>query len=324
MSEILISAVIPAYNAEKFISACIDSVIGQTYSNWEAIIVDDGSVDDTLAIVTDYEKRDSRIKVIHQDNYGPGQARNVGIDYAKGDYVVFIDSDDVIDSDYFNILKDYSADVVFIDVDRVTSSGKLLAREYMSRYQKLSKNDFIRYQMTGKILWGGVRKAVKRDLLIRNNIRYSYNSVGEEAIYSFLLLYYSTSVAFLPKRVYKYINRPGSQSSLQIDDPLGNVAKQLKEELTKRNLYDEYGDTVNAFFITSALISLDRIAQNHDFKGYMLLAKKKRKDILSLIDSQKEIDYTHLSLKAKILYPFFLTGLVWPIYLASKINAMVR
>lgn len=323
MPEGMISAIIPAYNAEKYIGTCIDNVMGQTYNNWEAIIVDDGSVDNTFAIVKEYQNLDSRIKVIHQDNSGPGHARNTGIDIAKGEYVVFIDSDDIIHRDYFNMLKDCNSDVVFIDVDRVAPSGNLLAKEYMSRYQKLSKNDFIRYQMTGKILWGGVRKAVKRNILIENNIRYSCNSVGEEAIYSFLVLYYANSVNFLSKSVYKYINRVDSQSSLKNYDPLGNVAVQLKEELIKRNLYDEYGDTVNAFFITSALISLDRIAQGYDFEKYILLAKKKRKEILKLIDSNKAIDYTHLSLKAKILYPFFIAGLVSPIYFASKLKNIV-
>lgn len=324
MPGCLISAIVPAYNAEKYITACVESILRQTYTNWEAIVIDDGSLDNTLEIVSDYQKRDSRIKVMHQNNSGPGITRNVGIETAIGDYIVFIDSDDVIDSEYFSLLKDCDKDVVFIDVDRVTLDGKLLGRQYMSKYNNISKNDFIRYQMTGKIPWGGVRKAVKRDLLVENNIRYSSNSVGEEAIYSFLLLYYAQTISFLSKPLYRYINHPGSQSSLQNDDPLGPVTSQLKEVLLERNLYDEFGDTVNAFMITSGLISLDRIAQGHNFWEYISLAEEKRREVLRILDSKKEIDYAHLSLKAKFLYPLFMAGILSPIYFASKIKQISK
>lgn len=147
----LISVIIPVYNAENFIRRCVDSVLGQTYSKWELIPVDDGSTDSSLRILKEYEARDSRIKVIHQENAGPGLARNKGIENASGDYVVFIDSDDVITPDYFEKLSHETADVVFIDVDQVDEEFNFLHKEHMSDYKSLTKDDLLRSQMTGKI-----------------------------------------------------------------------------------------------------------------------------------------------------------------------------
>lgn len=150
-----ISVIVPVYNTEQYVERCINSVISQEFPNWELILVDDGSTDRSSGILDTYPNRDTRIKVIHQCNRGPGIARNVGIQQAKGEYIVFIDSDDVITSDYFERLSKETADVVFVDIDRVDENFQLLHEEHMSMYKALSKHDFLRCQMTGKIPWGG-------------------------------------------------------------------------------------------------------------------------------------------------------------------------
>lgn len=155
MKEQMISVIVPAYNSEMFIGKCIDSVLEQTYSNWELIAVDDGSRDNTFGILKKYAEVDSRIRVIHQENQGPGIARNIGIAEAKGNYVVFIDSDDYIEKDYFLLLSNHNEDVVFINVRNVDKDGHVLKEEYMSKNMQLTKDVILRRQMTGKIDWGG-------------------------------------------------------------------------------------------------------------------------------------------------------------------------
>ena len=91
-----VSFIIPAYQVEKYIGDCIKSILNQTKDNFEIIIVDDGSVDNTLEIIREYADRDSRITVIHQENQGVASARNVGIDIAKGEWICFVDGDDFI------------------------------------------------------------------------------------------------------------------------------------------------------------------------------------------------------------------------------------
>ena len=150
-----ISVIVPVYNASTYIGRCIESVQAQTYKKWELILVDDGSKDDSLNICSEYASKDTRIHVIHQDNAGPGIARNTGIDMANGEYIVFIDSDDYIDRAYFDLLSKHDEDVVFIDLRNYDENGKLLSIERMSEFKGLNKDSLLRKHMTGAISWGG-------------------------------------------------------------------------------------------------------------------------------------------------------------------------
>lgn len=100
----MVSIVIPVYNVEKYLRQCVDSVLAQTYRDWELILVDDGSPDSCPQICDEYASKDTRIKVIHQKNQGVSCARNIGIAAAIGEYLCFIDSDDEVHCDYLNVL----------------------------------------------------------------------------------------------------------------------------------------------------------------------------------------------------------------------------
>lgn len=100
MIEPLISIVVPVYNAEKFIEKCLNSIHTQSYTNWECIVVNDGSHDNSGIICDKYSKIDHRFKIVHKENAGVGSARNLGIDMSKGQFITFIDSDDYVDSNY--------------------------------------------------------------------------------------------------------------------------------------------------------------------------------------------------------------------------------
>ena len=106
MDEKLVSVIIPAYNIEDYIGRCLDSIISQTYKNLEIIVVDDGSRDYTGEILDNYAKKDRRIKVIHKENGGVSSARNKGIEAAEGDYIGFIDGDDLIEPEMYKTLVD--------------------------------------------------------------------------------------------------------------------------------------------------------------------------------------------------------------------------
>lgn len=319
-----ISVIIPAYNASGYIERCMDSVLSQTYKRWEMIVVNDGSADHTLDILNHYAGKDSRIQIINQENQGPGRARNTGIEAASGDYVVFIDSDDRIRGDYFEKLSKETADVVFIDIDQVDENFRVLRKEYLSEYQSLSKNDFLRSQMTGRILWGGVRKAVKLKHLMKHQIRFTRHEVGEEALYSFLLLYYAETFSFIKGPVYEYVNRMGSQSAAKDVDPLHRVGVALRDKVLQMGLYDEYADTINAFIATAAIISLDRLAGMYGRRDYRIMAGKRGKRYAQDVDSDYPVDIRHMGNKAKVLYPFLKAGYFMPIYLASRINRAGR
>lgn len=116
-SKCLISVVVPVYNVKKYLSKCVDTIIHQTYKNIEIILVDDGSTDGSGAKCDEYQKIDSRIKVIHKQNGGLSDARNVGIKNATGKYITFVDSDDYVEYDYieylYNLMRKYHTNISF-------------------------------------------------------------------------------------------------------------------------------------------------------------------------------------------------------------------
>lgn len=95
-----VSVIIPAYNAEKYLAECLDSICAQTYQNLEIIVVDDGSKDSTAAILKEYEAKDARIRGFYSQNHGVSFSRNFGIEYSTGDYVAFVDADDIVAPDF--------------------------------------------------------------------------------------------------------------------------------------------------------------------------------------------------------------------------------
>ena len=109
----LVSIIVPVYNTEKYLSKCLDSLIKQTYKNLEIILIDDSSTDNSIAICKDYQKKDERIKIYQKENGGPASARNYGLEKARGEYILFIDSDDYIDIKAVSLLIDnYSEDTL--------------------------------------------------------------------------------------------------------------------------------------------------------------------------------------------------------------------
>ena len=315
----MISVIVPVYNAEQYINRCVNSILTQTYSDWELILVDDGSIDNSLAQIKHYED-DKRVRIIHQENCGAGDARNRGIECITGDYVVFVDSDDYLEPDYFKLLSNHHEDIVFIDVNRRDISGRIIAEERLSVLKDKSKDDIIRGQMTGQILWGGVRKAVRRSLLERNNIRYSNHKVGEEAIYSFLLLYYAQDYSFISRPVYNYEIHSNSLSQTTDDDPWGPVANSLKETVIKLGCYKQYADSLNAFIITAAIVSLSKVASSLSFREFRKIAYTRMRATNAMIDSTYPTDYKHMNAKARILLPFIKLKLYSAVFLAAKIR----
>lgn len=318
-----ISVIIPVYNAEKYVSRCISSVKAQTFSDWQMILVDDGSKDKSLEICQKYAGADNRIHVIHQENVGPGIARNVGLDYAKGKYVVFIDSDDYIEKEYFQLLSEHDEDVVYIDVRNVDEDGCVLKEEYMSSNKGLSLDSILRRQMTGNISWGGVRKCLKIKVIQENNIKYTNHKIGEEAIYSFQALWYAKSVAFIEQPLYNYVQRSDSQSHLRLDDPWGGAALAMKEKVTEMGLYPTFANTINAFFLTASACSANCLAKNYTFATYLKKVKDCRHRLHETIDRKYPIDKESMSLKARIVGWLLQHGFYMSVWILAKVREIL-
>lgn len=178
-----VSIIIPVYNSEKYISKCLDSVINQTYKNIEILVINDGSKDNSINILSEYEKKDSRIIVIDKENEGVAKTRNMGIKKATGDYIMFIDNDDFIDSDYVETyLKNTDYDIVIGSYKRTDINGEILFKYNLNEDSIWSKY----------IVLAPWAKLYKKDFLIKNNIEFLNYGIGED-VYFNLLCYSKTN-----------------------------------------------------------------------------------------------------------------------------------
>lgn len=213
--KIAISVLIPAYNAEKYLEKCIKSITGQSLKNIEIIIVNDGSTDKTLDILEKLRKSDNRIEVINQSNKGVSVARNNALKYAKGEYILWIDSDDWIDEgleEIYNKSKKEDADIVVMDYWREENGEKKYVEDKIVENNIEYINEIILGKSTG-YLWN---KLIKTSLYRENGINFPENiKCGEDRVILPKLLYFSKKIIKINKAYYHYIFIPGSLSKKQ-------------------------------------------------------------------------------------------------------------
>lgn len=205
-----ISVIIPVYNTGKYLKRCLDSIINQNFKEIEIIIVNDCSSDNSLGIIKNYQKKDSRIILINKGkNEGLSAARNSGIKIAKGEYILHIDSDDWVEQNYFRDMYKYAqkekADIVISDFYKEFENGK---KDYKIDQGIIKKqNNEIAIK---KIFLGGGypsvwNKLIKKDLYIKNKIEHPINiALGEDLAVIPKLFYFSTKIVKLNKAYYHY------------------------------------------------------------------------------------------------------------------------
>ncbi len=219
----LFSVIVPVYKVEKYLCKCVDSILNQSYENFELILVDDGSPDNCPQICDEYAKKDERVKVIHKENGGHTSARNAGLEIAKCEYVTFIDSDDYVAQDYLKTFADgidgYQIDIAC--VGNVETDGKNekfcplgdCAEGYYDR-KNIEKNLFplLLESVLGKsfssTLWG---KAIKKDLIHPVLSRIDKRIVvGEDSLCVKACLYKAQGVFISNSCLYYYRQSPNS------------------------------------------------------------------------------------------------------------------
>lgn len=175
--KIKVSIIVPIYNSEKYLSKCIDSIIKQKYKNIEILLIDDGSNDKSYEICKEYLKKDKRIKVFSQKNSGPSSARNLGLDKASGEYIIFVDSDDYIESDFIStMMKQNDNYDVIISNYNIVSNNKVKFLDNKIFYY----DNFLEFIVANR-LWGPVCKLIKKDI-IKNKYNENY-SIGEDLLF---------------------------------------------------------------------------------------------------------------------------------------------
>lgn len=206
-----VSVIVPVYQAEKYICRCVDSLINQTYKNLEIILIDDGSKDNSLKLCNELAEKDVRIRVFHHANMGVANTRNKGLDYADGEYIFFLDSDDWIDkntlSDMVLLLEKYDADLCICGFFNYVE-GKSAQAHYLDTKCKVNKNAFMSeyfwklYEET--ILFNIGTKLYKRNIIEENNLRFYTDMVVYEDIIFCLKYMDKAQLFFLCNKPYYY------------------------------------------------------------------------------------------------------------------------
>lgn len=242
-----VSIVIPVYNTEDYLEECLNSVLAQTYQNWECIIVDDGSTDNTKSIAERYAKMDARFIVFSQKNGGASKARNFGIDRAKGDYVAFLDSDDVWFSHHLSHLMDkiYRCGVDF-------AYGRSYLIENNIYTQKFTKSQEVKFGvLTGKGIIAHFLKhndvdtpavVCKKQVLLECN-KFSFDKNAED-LYAWLSILFNGRIFYSSEEVTLYVRiRDNSTSSVDrsCTKEVLEIMTLFKDKIQNLSLnYDDY------------------------------------------------------------------------------------
>lgn len=179
----IISIIVPVYNSEATLRQCVNSILCQEFKNFELLLIDDGSKDQSPAIGDEYAKRDARVKVYHKENGGVSSARNVGLDKAQGEWITFIDSDDEVSDDYLQDITEHSEDIIIKGYKK--RFGKTII-ESLSTQDIITNSflDFVSSYITSSLLRGPVYKFYKKNIL--NNLRFLTDmKIGEDAWFVF-------------------------------------------------------------------------------------------------------------------------------------------
>lgn len=206
----LVSVIIPVYNSESTIEKCINSLLKQIYDNFEIIVINDGSRDNSLKKLNELSKRDNRIKIINQSNSGRSVARNKGIDISSGEYITFLDSDDYVGSKYLLYLVKgiaCGADISMVNAVCVDSTGIVInnKKNYSNSFSIMDAQDAIKavlYQKPDNTVWG---KMFRKDLF--DVAKFPKGKIYEDLYITFLLMCMVSKISFQDTPEYFYSQR---------------------------------------------------------------------------------------------------------------------
>lgn len=280
----IVSVIVPVYNVERYIRNCLDSLLNQTFHNWEAILVDDGSPDRSGTICDEYAACDSRFKVLHKKNGGQSSARNLAMNYVQGEYMFYLDSDDYLHPDTLQHLVDLAiannADIVQCNFIRGTDTS--FPSVEISEVLNIYDNHSAFTQFIAKIIpWG---KLYKRDVI--GDIRFPEGIINEDDFTTWKYYYNAAKIVVTNLPFYYYTVNPNSTMANQ----------QRKPNLNYFNAYHERIE----FFHNSGENDLEAVSRGQWMKSLVMLysnkqlTDKERREVKSLF---KE-NYHSPSLKA--------------------------
>jgi len=263
-----ISVIIPVYNMEKYLNECLDSVINQTLKNIEIICVNDGSIDNSLKILKEYERKDKRIKIINQENKGVAIARNNAIDMSKGEFISFLDSDD-------KIINNNSLENLYY---AAVNNNVLISGGNSYSYHKRKKLKLDYFQKEGFVNYSDFQKPYNfckyiynTKFIKQNKIYFPNYTCFEDPIFFVKAMNEAKIFYALPQEVhfYRYTEKINKMTKEKIIDILKGMLDILKYS-DKNNLNILYLDIVNKFNKPYSIKMFKKFKNNHEVKNHII------------------------------------------------------
>ena len=301
------SLIIPAYNVEKYIKKCLDSVLNQTYNNYEIIIINDGSTDNTSKILESY-KSNKKIKIINQENKGLSNARNTGVSNAKGDYILFIDSDDFIEKELLETLNKTikDEDLIRFQIRTLDETNKII-KEYkeetfnnlngIEAFNKLSKYNLVEL---------AVCYAYKKDTFLKNNYKFEEKTYHEDFGLIPYIIISSKKVTSINYIGYNYLQRKNSimnNTDYETEIKKSNDVLKHYKNLIKWSQNIEGDLTIYKSFIANSVILKSLNLKEKDYKNYIKKLKEyKVYDNLLTNNKENKIKKILIKISPKLYY----------------------
>jgi len=318
----LVSIIVPIYNSEKYLSDCINSIINQSYFNIEVILINDGSSDNSLSICQNFEKNDSRIRVISKENGGVSSARNYGLEIAKGDYIAFVDSDDVINEMLYETLlkraKSDKTDCVALSnyTIRPVVKNRSFNKKVINSKEALSRLFELRFPTS---LWAYLyKKDTLKSIWLSNEIHFF-----EDFEFNFKALKICKSISICEEDLYFYRTNELSINAQGVNDKRLTcllISSKVYRELLQFNNKDLIKKLIflESHFLITVLAPL-RFPIQKSHKKYALSAQQFARNILPRV-----IFSMHTTTKQKIVTTLVAININLSVFLWTKLRFILK
>lgn len=306
--ENLISVIVPVYNVEKYVDKCIESLINQSYKNLEILLINDGSTDLSEEICRKWAKKDFRIQVFNKENGGLSDARNFGLDRCNGDFVAFVDSDDIINKEMFNVMlnlsKETSSDIVQCDFLKFKDENTIINEKEEYKIKEFSNIEAIEnhykeeLKISTVVAWS---KLYKRKLF--NEIRFPKGKLHEDEFTTYKLLYKANKITYTNQKLYYYRDTPNSIMNCTYNIKRLDLIEALRERLVfidKINNQYLYNIALNNYYMILIFAYNSYKKYNGDDKSTLIKVRNESKRVFKELKSRRIIEKNN-----KILFKAF-------------------
>lgn len=257
-----LTVIVPAYNVEKYIEKCLASLVNQTYKNLKILVVNDGSTDNTKQIIEKYEKEYENLKLLNKKNGGLSSARNFGLKNTKTKYVTFVDGDDYLELNTYELImkkiEEEKTDLGIFNFKKVYSQKIINSK----LDEKIYNKNFLKYLFSKSIeadivVWN---KIFKTDIILKNQIYFENRAYFEDTGFIFRYLYFIKKVSLVELPLYNYIQRENSitkKFNPIIINSCENTYKIIKEFYIENNKYEKYRNEIEDMYLRMKIYTLN-------------------------------------------------------------------